>query len=94
MPGKREEQLAMANKWITELPNHKGAWTVTPAEVTELKEFADEAQLALNRLVSGSAVDVARARDGGYGAGGSEWGYFSYKKGLNKNSYSNTMFIR
>jgi len=31
LPGKREEQLAMANKWITELPNHKGAWTVTPA---------------------------------------------------------------
>jgi hypothetical protein len=63
MPGKREEQLAMANKWITELPNHKGAWTVTPAQITELKEFADEAQLALNRLVSGSAVDVARARE-------------------------------
>jgi len=63
MPRKREEQLAMANKWITELPNHKGAWTVTPAQITELKEFADEAQLALNRLVSGSAVDVARARE-------------------------------
>jgi len=63
MPRKREEQLALANKWITELPNHKGAWTVTPAQITELKEFADEAQLALNRLVSGSAVDVARARE-------------------------------
>jgi hypothetical protein len=49
LPRRREEQLAMANKWITELPNHKGAWTVTPAQITELKEFADEAQLAINQ---------------------------------------------
>ncbi|MDR2717430.1 MAG: hypothetical protein LBB89_05125 [Treponema sp.] len=63
LPKRREEQLAMANKWVTELPNHKGAWTVTSAEITELKELADTAQEALNRLVSGSAVDVARARE-------------------------------
>jgi hypothetical protein len=43
---------------VAELPNHKGAWTVTPADITELGELADTAQVALNRLVSGSAVDV------------------------------------
>jgi hypothetical protein len=63
MPGRREEKLAMANKWVTELPKSNGAWTVTPAEITELGEFAETAQDALNRLVSGSAVDVARARE-------------------------------
>ena len=63
LPRKREEQLAMANKWITELPKHNGVWTVTPAEITELGEFAETAQEALNRLVSGSAVDVSRARE-------------------------------
>ena len=63
LPRKREEQLAMANKWITELPKHNGVWTVTPAEITELGEFAEDAQIALNRLVSGSAVDVSRARE-------------------------------
>jgi len=63
MPRKREEQLAMANKWVEELPKHNGAWTVTEAEITELGEFAETAQEALNSLVSGSAVDVARARE-------------------------------
>jgi len=63
LPSKREEQLAMANKWIEELPKHNGVWTVMPAEVAELKEFAETAQDALNRLVSGSAVDVSRARE-------------------------------
>jgi len=29
LPAKREEQLAMANKWIAELPNHRGVRTVT-----------------------------------------------------------------
>jgi hypothetical protein len=63
MPGRREEQLALANKWVTELPNHKGAWSITPTEVTELGEYANTAQAALLKLVSGSAVDVARARE-------------------------------
>jgi hypothetical protein len=54
LPSKREEQLAMANKWITELPNHRGVWTVTKAEI---------AQETLGKLVSGSAVDVSRARE-------------------------------
>jgi hypothetical protein len=63
MPGRREERLAMANKWITELPTSNGAWTVTPAEISELQDWAESAQDALNRLVSGSAVDVARARE-------------------------------
>jgi hypothetical protein len=63
LPARREDQLAMANKWVSELPKHNGAWTVTPADITELGELADTAQVALNRLVSGSAVDVARARE-------------------------------
>jgi hypothetical protein len=63
MPRRREEQSAMANKWVSELPKSNGAWTVTPAEITELGEFAETAQEAFNRLVSGSAVDTARARD-------------------------------
>jgi hypothetical protein len=63
MPRKREEQLALANKWVSELPNAKGMWQVTPAEITELEEIAETAQDRLNALVSGSATDTALARE-------------------------------
>ena len=63
LPAKREEQLAMANKWIAELPNHKGMWTVSEAEISELADVTETAQERLNKLVSGSAVDVALARE-------------------------------
>lgn len=63
LPARREEQLALANKWISELPNAKGMWQVTPAEITELEDIAETAQDRLNALVSGSATDVARARE-------------------------------
>jgi hypothetical protein len=63
LPSKREEQLAMANKWIEELPKHLGRWTVTPAEISDLEDFAETAQETLSQLVSGSAVDVSRARE-------------------------------
>lgn len=63
LPRRREDQLLMAEGWVAELPKHNGAWTVTPAEITELEGLAEGARVALGRTVSGSAVDAARARE-------------------------------
>jgi hypothetical protein len=65
LPTKREEQLAMAKVWIAELPKSNGAWTVSPAEITELGELADTAQERMDQAAmdKGSAVANARARE-------------------------------
>jgi hypothetical protein len=53
----------MAIRWVKELPGNKGAWEVAPGEIDGLRELTETAHDALNRLVSGSAVDTARARE-------------------------------
>jgi len=65
MPGRRDEQLALANKWVAELPNALGMWQVTPAEITELADYADAARRILNIVQPGTAssVQVAQARE-------------------------------
>ncbi|MDR0474157.1 MAG: hypothetical protein LBH43_10860 [Treponema sp.] len=65
MPGKREEQLAMAKVWIAELPASNGVWAVSPAEITELAVLAEGAEAAQEAAAQdkGSAVANARARE-------------------------------
>jgi hypothetical protein len=63
LPRRREEQLAMAEKWIIELPKANGAWTVTPAEVSELADHVEDVQNALRRrLQNPGPVETARVR--------------------------------
>ena len=63
LPEKREDQLALARKWIEELPKDSDVWIVTAAEVHKLEDFVEDVEEALENLVSGSAVDVSRARE-------------------------------
>jgi hypothetical protein len=50
---------------VQKLPNSGGAWTVTPAEVTELAVLADTAQETLDDAAKdkGSQIDNARVRE-------------------------------
>lgn len=63
MPGRREDQLLLAQKWISELPNAGGKWTVTPAEISELTDIVEDAQLAIAKQVEDDGpVERARVR--------------------------------
>jgi len=64
MPGRREDQLFMAQKWITELPRANGRWTVTPAEISELTDMVEDVQNAISRqLANAGPVETARVRE-------------------------------
>jgi hypothetical protein len=54
LPRRQDHQLEMARKWVLELPNADGAWTVTGAEIA-----------ALNGLINGVVMDQAAALQGG-----------------------------
>jgi len=63
LPGRREDQLAMAQKWITELPNALGMWQVTPAEISELTDIVEDVQDAVRRqLENAGPVETTRVR--------------------------------
>jgi hypothetical protein len=63
LPARREEQLAIAQKWIIELPKANGAWTVTPAEIAELADHVEDVQNALRRqLTNAGPVETAGVR--------------------------------
>jgi hypothetical protein len=62
MPGKRANQLEMAKVWITQLPLANGAWTITPLEISELADFADDAERSMDRAAADKGSEVANAR--------------------------------
>jgi len=63
LPRRRENQLEMAQKWITELPRANGMWQVTPAEVSELTDIVEDVQNAVRRqLENAGPVETARVR--------------------------------
>jgi hypothetical protein len=55
----------MAKLWITELPKANGAWVVTPLEITELTDLAEDAQTAQDKTAAdkGSMTLNAKARE-------------------------------
>jgi hypothetical protein len=64
LPRKRDEQIALAKKWVAELPNHYGRWKVTEAEVDELKEFIDDVEASQEKIAEGAtAFLTARLRE-------------------------------
>jgi hypothetical protein len=65
LPSKRNEQLAMARTWISQLPRANGAWVVSQDEIDELAVFADTAEEALADAAKdrGSKTENARVRE-------------------------------
>jgi hypothetical protein len=65
LPARRDEQLALAKTWATELPKDNGAWTVNPGQIVGLNSLITAAQAAIDALESGTAgaVDKAKARE-------------------------------
>jgi len=64
MPGRREDQLAMAQRWIVQLPVSGGVWTVTPAEISELADIVEDVVDAQTRqLANAGPVETARVRE-------------------------------
>jgi len=47
---RREEQLLLAQEWITELPHPNDMWTVIHAKVSKLTDLVEDAQNAVHRL--------------------------------------------
>ncbi|MDR2164936.1 MAG: hypothetical protein LBO79_04755, partial [Zoogloeaceae bacterium] len=58
----RENQLAMAQNWLTTLISQAGAWQVPSAEVTELQHLATVAEAALRVTESSERTSVASAQ--------------------------------
>jgi hypothetical protein len=64
MPGRREEQLALAKKWIVELPNSQGKWQVSDAEISEIEDLVGDVENALRRQMENPGpVETARVRE-------------------------------
>jgi len=65
LPASRSEQLAMAKKWIAQLPAANGAWIVSTAEVGELVLLAGKAEEAEAQAGAsgGGAVNTALVRE-------------------------------
>jgi hypothetical protein len=64
MPGRREDQLAMAKKWVAELPNSQGKWQVSEAEIAELADLVEDVENALRRqLENAGPVETRRVRE-------------------------------
>jgi hypothetical protein len=65
LPGRRDEQIAMAKTWATELPKDNGAWTINPGQIVGLNSLITAAQAALDAAAGGkgSAVENAKVRE-------------------------------
>jgi hypothetical protein len=62
LPGRREEQLAMAKNWVKVAGLNKTAWGIPPAEISELGDLAADAADALEKAMSADRTQVITAR--------------------------------
>ena len=60
-PGRREQQLAMAEDWVDALGTKATIWNVPSAEVTELTTLTSAAGTALTRAMSSNRTPVITA---------------------------------
>jgi hypothetical protein len=61
MPRRREDQLRLARIWLVQLPLANGAWTITPAEITELADWVDDVERGEARIATGGASPTNNA---------------------------------
>jgi hypothetical protein len=61
LPGRREQQLAMAKNWLAVLATQAAAWNVPAAEVTELQTLTTTAEAALTAAQSSERTPVITA---------------------------------
>jgi hypothetical protein len=61
LPGRREQQLAMAKNWVAVLATKATTWNVPPAEVTELTTLTTAADTALTQAMSSNRTPVITA---------------------------------
>jgi hypothetical protein len=62
MPGKREEQLALARKWLEALPERGTEWEVSPTEIAELGVLTANAEEAMRRAEAGDGNRTLNAQ--------------------------------
>jgi hypothetical protein len=60
LPGKREQQLAMASNWIIVILNHgpSNPWNIPPAELTALQDMEKNARIILAKAQSSARTPV------------------------------------
>jgi hypothetical protein len=65
MPGRREDQLAMAKTWSTVLKTRGAEWGVTNAEISELEDLVDDVERfwAKSRANAGDRTLAAKTRE-------------------------------
>jgi len=65
LPGRRNDIITMAKAWITVLKAKGSQWYVTNAEVTELEDLTEEAEMRIDtsQASQGDRVLAARARE-------------------------------
>jgi hypothetical protein len=61
MPTRRQNRVELARKWISELPKANGAWTVTPATISELTDLTEDVETRQAALEANNS-DVNRTR--------------------------------
>jgi hypothetical protein len=62
LPGRREEQLAMAKNWRPVMQDHETAWRIPEADITELQSLAAAATVALAQAQSAERTAVITAQ--------------------------------
>lgn len=62
LPGKREEQLAMAKNWKTVLTSKDSQWGIQPADISELEDWIEDADNWLNKAMSSERTSYITAK--------------------------------
>jgi hypothetical protein len=62
LPGKREEQLAMAKNWQTVLATKASQWNISEAETAEFDDLVEDAENALAKAQSSQRTAVITAQ--------------------------------